>query len=214
MNVLVTGASRGIGAAVAVELAGPGKTVFGIDKSPDTGTCSAIERKGGKAVFCRADVTDPQAVDAVFSQVGTLDVLVLCAGIPFRYERLAKTLPEEFEAQWRVQVHGAMLCCRAALPLMGEGGHIVFLVSNVTEGEPPGFMAPYVTAKYGLMGFSRALAVETAKKGIRVHRVHPGMTDTDLIRDLPRPVKEAAAEAAGGRLPGPEDVAREVAMLL
>ena len=120
MNVLVTGASRGIGAAVAVELAGPGKTVFGIDKSPDTGTCSAIERKGGKAVFCRADVTDPQAVDAVFSQVGTLDVLVLCAGIPFRYERLAKTLPEEFEAQWRVQVHGAMLCCRAALPLMGS----------------------------------------------------------------------------------------------
>ena len=217
----MTGAGRGIGAATAAALAEPGGVVVVNYRSNDgaaAAACSRVVRAGARAVRVKADVTDPAQVDALFAEIskeaGGLDVLVLNAGLPARYERLGQMSPETFEAQWRSQAFSAFLCLRRALPLLSKaGGDVVFILSSVTAGDPPGYMAGYVAAKYALLGLARALAAEAGAKGPRVHCVSPGMTETDFIKDFPRPVVEAASEAQGG-LRSPDSVAAEVLGLL
>lgn len=219
--MLVTGAGRGIGAATAAALAEPGGIVVVNYRSDDdaaAAACARVARAGARAVQAKADVTDPLQVDALFervlSEAGGLDVLVLNAGAPYRYERLGKLSAEEFEMQWRVLAFSAFLCLRRALPLFPKnGGDVVFILSSATIGAPPGYMAGYVSAKYALLGLARALIAESGVKGPRVHCVSPGMTETDFIKDFPRPVVDAAREAQGGLLT-PESVAADVLKLL
>lgn len=220
-RVLVTGAGRGIGAATAAALSQPGGTVVVNYRSDDeaaAAACARVTAAGAKAVQAKADVTDPAAVDALFEraakEAGGLDVLVLNAGVPYRYERIAKLTPAEFETQWRVLNYSAFLCLRRALPLFPKGGgDVVFILSAATVGAPPAFMAGYVSAKYALWGLARALAAESGK-GPRVHCVSPGMTETGFLKDFPRPIVDAAREAQGGRLLSPEEVAAMVVAAL
>jgi len=219
--ILVTGASRGIGAAIAKELAGPDKLILINYKSSvkdAKAVESAVRAKGADCALLKADVSDAKAVDKLFRTIkkrwGRLDILISNAGIPPRYERLAKTTAKEFEAHWKVQALAAYLLCRQAVPMMqqNQSGDIVFVLSSVAQGEPPAYLAPYVSAKYAALGLAKALSAEVAGKGIRVHTIFPGMTETDFIREIPRSVVDSVRES--GRLGKPEDAAQAVARLL
>lgn len=215
-RVLVTGGGRGIGAAIARALAAPGGTVFvnfRSDEASAAATAAKVAGAGARAVLARADVSVPAEVEALFGAVrreaGGLDILVLNAGTPFRYERIAKLASEDFEAQWRGQAFASFLCLRQALPLFPKsGGEVVFILSASAQGMPPGYMSGYVSAKYALLGLAKALESET--KGLRVHCLFPGMAETDFIKGFPRPVVDAAREAQGGSLTTPDSVAAEV----
>lgn len=221
---LITGASRGIGAAVAREFAAPGR-VIGINylssKKSAEKVLSQVRAKGADGVLFQADVTSASAVDKMFEKLerghGRLDIFISNAGVPFHYGRLADATAKDFENQWRTQVLGAFFCCRRAVALMAKNkkGKIIFVVSSVVQNNPPAFMPAYVSAKYGLLGFARALKEEVRSKGIEVDCVFPPMTDTDFIRDFPRPIVDAAREdAPGGRLETPENVARSIRALV
>ena len=218
-SCLITGASRGIGAALAARLAKPGR-IIGINYSSSheaaLAVAKAVEARGARALLLRADVSDAAAVDAMFARLPeSLDVLVCNAAAAPRHARLHETPPEEFERQWRVGALGAALCCRKALPGMmkRKSGRVVFVASRAAQGAAPAFLGAYVSAKHALLGLARAVEAEAGPRGVSVACAFPGMTDTDMIKDFPRPVVEAAREAAG-RLPTPAEAAEDVAALV
>jgi 3-oxoacyl-[acyl-carrier protein] reductase len=222
--IVITGASRGIGAAMATALAGPGRIIginFKSDQASAQTTADAVQAKGGRALLLQADVTCAPAVESMFKklldQAGRLDALVCNAGIPFKYGRLAEISADDFEKQWRSQAGAAHLCCRQAVPVMSKQrrGRIVFTISSAVQGQPPAFMPHYVSAKYALWGLAQALAEETAGKGIKVDCLFPPMTETDFIKDFPRPIVDAAKESSpNGKLASPAEIARQLAALL
>lgn len=220
--ILVTGSSRGIGAAIARELAAPGRLIgvnFRSSRDEAEVVARQVEAKGAKALLFQADVTSPQEVDALFDGLPPepLNILVCNAGIPFRHQRVAETSPEDFEQQWRSLALSSFLCVRRAAPLMAKNrsGRIVFVLSSTLEGAPPSFMSAYVSAKYAVWGLAKAVEAEYGAKGVAVHCVFPGMTQTDFIKDFPRPIVDAARELNATKiLAAPEDVAADVARLL
>ena len=214
-SCLITGASRGIGAALAVRLAKPGRLI-GINYSSSHEAAlavgKAVEEKGARALLLKADISDPAAVDSMFARLpDSLDVLVCNAAVPPRYARLHETPPEEFERQWRVGAFGAALCCRKALPGMmkRKSGRVVFVATSAVQGAAPGFLGAYVSAKHALVGLARAVEAEAGPRGVSVACAFPGMTDTDMIKDYPRPIVEAA-----GRLSTPQEIAEQLAGLV
>jgi 3-oxoacyl-[acyl-carrier protein] reductase len=218
-SCLITGASRGIGAALAVRLAKPGRLI-GINYSSShdaaLAVAKAVEERGAKALLLKADVSNAAEVDAMFARLpDSIDVLICNAAAAPRYARLHETPPEEFERQWRVGALGAALCCRKALPGMmkRKTGRVVFVVTSAAQGAAPGFMGAYVSAKYALLGLARAVEAEAGPRGVSVACAFPGMTETDMIRDIPRPVVEAVRESAGG-LSTPGEVAESLAALV
>jgi 3-oxoacyl-[acyl-carrier protein] reductase len=215
---LITGASRGIGAALAVKLARPGR-VIGINYSSSHEAAlavgKAVEERGARALLLRADVSDAAAVDAMFARLPErLDVLVCNAAAAPKYQRLHETAPEEFERQWRVAGLGSALCCRKALPAMmkSKSGRVVFVLTGGVQGAAPGFMGAYISAKYAALGLARAVEAEAGPRGVTVACAFPGMTETDMIKGFPRPVVEAARESAA--LSTPDEVAASVAALV
>lgn len=219
--VLVSGGSRGIGAAVATLLGQQGWPVavlYRTSRDRAETVATSIAGVGGQAVACEADVTDAEqtarAVAAAEGALGPLYGVVHCAGVAVRPERVTQTPWEAFDAHWRVQVQGAWHLLQAALPgmLLRRAGAWVFVLSAYLEGDAPGFIAPYLTAKHALQGLARAVAAEVAPRGVRVHTVSPCLTRTDMTAHLPEWFFEAAA--AAGRLGTPQDTAEAVAMLL
>ena len=226
-HALVTGGGRGIGAAIAKRLAGLGAavTVLGRDLARLEETAAALP----KAQVVPCDVTDEAAVGRAFAQAvaqsGDLHILVNNAGAALSAP-LAKTTLEQFRAMIEVNLTGAFLCCRAVLPgmLAAGTGRIVNIAS--TAGLTGGaYISAYCAAKHGLVGLTRALALETADKGITVNAVCPGYTETDMARQAIATIVEktgrSAAEARAelvktnpqGRLVQPEEVAATVAFL-
>jgi 3-oxoacyl-[acyl-carrier protein] reductase len=215
---LITGASRGIGAALAVRLAKPGRLI-GINYSSSDAAAAAVakavEAKGARAILLKADISDAAAVDAMFAKLPDLDALVCNAAPAPGYARLHETPPAEFERQWRVGTLGAALCCRKALPAMmkRKAGRVVFVVTDAAKGAAPGFLGAYVSAKYGLLGLARAVEAEAGPRGVTVACAFPGMTDTDMIKDFPRPVVDAVRESSG-KLATPQEAAEALAALV
>ena len=218
---LVTGASRGIGAAAAAALAAPGRTVginfrASLDAAEDV--ARRVEAKGGRPLLLRADAASPAAVDALFDGLPRepLEALVLNAGVPLRHARIHETSVEEFEAQWRVQALSAFLFCRRAAPLMAKrrAGRVVFVLTSAVEGPPPAYMSAYVSAKHAVLGLARSLEAEVGARGVSVRCLFPGMTDTDFIKGFPRPIVDAAREASATKsLATAAEVGAEVARL-
>jgi NAD(P)-dependent dehydrogenase (short-subunit alcohol dehydrogenase family) len=218
---LVTGAARGIGAAIAERLARDGAcvAVADLDAAEAAREAKRIMTAGWHAFPVRLDVADPAsacaAVGAVLEREGRLDVLVNNAGIA----GLASPVADYPEDEWRrilsIDLDGVFYCCKAALPHMLErgSGRIVNIASiSGKEGNPN--MAAYSTAKAGVIGFTKALAKEVATRGVYVNCVTPAVIATDILAQLSdEAVAYMTAKIPMGRTGRPEEVAALVAWL-
>lgn len=217
-KVLVTGASRGIGLAVALSLAQAGGEVTGTATSEEGARAIevALAEAGCSGQGRVLDVSVPESVAALVELLGENmpDVLVNNAGIT-RDNLLLRMKPEEWSAVIETNLSGVFRLTRAALRpmLKRRWGRIVNIGSVVAASGNPG-QANYCAAKAGLEGFTRALAREVAARGITANVVAPGFIETDMTRSLPAEQREAlAAQIPVGRLGAPEDVAQAVLYL-
>jgi 3-oxoacyl-[acyl-carrier protein] reductase len=183
---LVTGASRGIGAAIATRLAADGASVaITYTKGADAAASvvKEIERTGGKALAIQADATDAVAVKAAVEKIvatfGGLDVLVNNAGtaIPKKFEEA--TL-EEMDRVIDINIRGTSIATHAALRHMNKGGRIITIGSCVGERMMTPGLVPYSATKGAIKMFTQGLSREVGDRGITVNNVQPGPIDTDL----------------------------------
>jgi 3-oxoacyl-[acyl-carrier protein] reductase len=220
---LVTGASRGIGAAVASALAAQGAAVavnyFGSEDAANA-VVGKIQAARGKALAVKADARDRAQVELmaamVKAELGPIGILVLNASIGFPMTGFLDYPWEAFEAKLLGELGAAFHGCKAVVPQMLErkGGSIIAISSGLARNPGWGFCA-HSAAKAGLEGFVRALAFELGPMGIRVNAVAPGLTLTDATTHILDKHKKAAAEHTPLRRNGQaEDVAQAVMGLL
>ena len=217
--VLITGASRGQGAAEARLFASAGARVIIADVVVDEGEALAkdIRAGGGQAQFCTLDVANEKdwAATASFAKekFGRLDVLVNNAGISLRGVDIGSTTREQWDRVLGVNLTGCFLGIRAAAPLMkaGGGGSIVNIGS--TAGINGHFAAAYSAAKWGLRGLTKAAAMEYAPHNIRVNAVHPSILETHMTAGSQNFIDAMVSMTPLGRGAGVEDVAHAVMFL-
>lgn len=220
---LVTGASRGIGAAVARTLAAQGAAVavnYHHSEAAALAVVAGIRAAGGRAVAVKGDARDRAQVEAmaaaVKAELGPIGILVLNASVSFPMKGFLEYPWDAFEAKLLGEMGAAFHGCRAVVPQMLElkGGAIVAITSGLARNPGWGFCA-HSAAKAALEGFVRALAFELGPMGIRVNAVAPGLTLTDATAQLPEKHKQAAAEHTPLRRNGlAQDVAEAVAGIL
>jgi len=216
---LVTGGSRGIGAAIAKRLAADGASVaitYAKDSSKADEVVKAIESKGGKAIAIQADAANTDAiraaVDKAVATLGRLDVLVNNAGtaIPKPFE---ETTLEELDRVININIRGVFVTTQAALKHMNDNGRIIMIGSSVGERVLTPGLVPYSATKGAVKMFTQGLAREVGARGITVNNVQPGPIDTDLnpeAGDWSVPQKAATALKRYGRV---EEVAALVAFV-
>jgi 3-oxoacyl-[acyl-carrier protein] reductase len=215
---LVTGASRGIGAAIAAELAAHGATVVGTATS-ESGANAITERLAPKGGAGRVlDVNAPGAiealVDAIGKEFGGLSILVNNAGIT-RDNLLLRMKDEDWQAILDTNLTSVFRSCKAAMRGMMKArkGRIINIASVIGVTGNAG-QANYAAAKAGIIAFSKSLAKEIGSRGVTVNVVAPGFIDTDMTRELPGDAKNAMlGQIALGRFGEPADIARAVAFL-
>lgn len=183
---LVTGGSRGMGAAIAKRLARDGADVAltYLSSSDKAGTIIAeIERMGRRGLAIAADNSDPAAVRAAVertvTELGQLDILVNSAGI-FVVKPLDALTLEDFEKTIAVNVRAVFVACQSAAVHMREGGRIITIGSNLAEHVTMQGVSLYSLSKAALIGFTKGMARDLGPRGITVNVVHPGSTNTDM----------------------------------
>jgi 3-oxoacyl-[acyl-carrier protein] reductase len=183
---LVTGGSRGIGAAIAKRLAKDGAAVaitYTKGKEPADKVVKEIVAAGGKAIALQADAADPaavtKAVDDAAKQLGGLDILVNNAGIAAG-GTIDKTSVEDFDRLFAVNVRGTYVAIQAAAKYLKQGGRIINIGSCLGERQAVPGIAPYSATKAAVRGLTQGLAREFGPKGITVNNVQPGPIDTDM----------------------------------
>lgn len=220
--VLITGASRGIGAATA-KLMGQHGAAVGVNYYGSAAAAQevveSITSDGGRAVAVKADVRDPQQVDAMVRQVsdtlGAIDTLVINANANFPMAPFVDYRWEDFEAKLLGELKGAFFPCKAVVPSMmkHKQGTIIAVSSGLSRHPGEGFIA-HSTAKSGLDAFIKSLALELGPHGIRANVVSPGLTLTDATAQLPQEHKNASAQMVPLKRNGlPEDVAGAILLL-
>lgn len=220
-TALITGGSRGIGKAIALELAGRGASLminYSGNKEAAERTAEEIRALGAEAVVHRCDVSDESSVREMVSSAvktfGHLDILVNNAGIA-RDGLIMRMKEEDWDAVLNTNLKGVFLVTKAALrPMMRQrSGRIINIASVVGILGNPG-QINYVAAKAGVIGLTKATAREVASRGITVNAVAPGFITTDMTEQLSDEIKERLKrEIPLGRLGRPEDVAKVVAFL-
>ena len=213
-TAVVTGASRGIGAAVARRLAEDGVTVFGTATRPESAEAiaEALAAHGGRGLVL--DQPDPDSVAALVASTGPVDILVNNAGVTAD-GLLLRMKDEQWDAVMETNLGGVFRLCRAYTRGMMKArwGRIVNLGSVVASMGNPG-QANYCAAKAGLEGLTRSLAQELGSRGITVNVVAPGFIDTDMTRELGEEVRDQlSARIPAGRLGTPQDIAEAVSYL-
>lgn len=218
---LVTGSSRGIGRAVAMELAGQGALVavnYAGNTAAAEETAAAVRALGTQAMVVKADVADQGQVDAmiksVLAEYGRLDILINNAGVT-RDNLLPRIREEDWDAVLNVNLKGAYNCSRAVLRpmLKAKWGRIINISSVVGLSGNPG-QANYAASKAGLVGLTKSVAREVGSRSITVNAVAPGYIETEMTALLPDGNKEALlGRIALGRLGKPEEIASVVAFL-
>jgi 3-oxoacyl-[acyl-carrier protein] reductase len=225
---LVTGASRGIGRAVAERLGKDGASVVvnyyanraGADESALADEAvQAIEQNGGAAVAAAADVADAQQLRGLFDvaeqQFGGLDILVLNAAV-WRYPSIAEATDDDFDVVFSTNARGAFVALHEAANRMRDGGRIVAISAGLTRMPRPR-SALYGASKAAIDHFIRVLAHEVGDRQITVNSVLPGAVNTDALREIPDSETVIAGEIAATplrRVGEPDDIADIVAFLV
>ncbi len=217
---LVTGASRGIGRAIAIELAKRGANVavnYLRNKELAEKVVEEIKKIGREAIAVQADVSKwedvKRMVEQVIAHFGRIDILVNNAGVMSKEREILKIDDEEWDRVINVNLKGAFYCCKAVLPYMIEqkSGRIVNLSS--IAGRMGGVVGVhYAASKAGIIGLTFALASEVAKYGITVNAVAPNAIETDMIP--PELGEKIAKMTPLGRIGKPEEVAHAVLFLI
>lgn len=218
-NAVVTGAGRGIGRAIATVLAAQGAAVavWDLNEAGAQETADLIAGAGGKAIVIAADAARADAVDAAAARIretlGTVTVLVNNAGIS-NYVPFTEMTDEAWDRIIGINLKGPFLVTRAFVPemLRSGWGRIINISSSSAQTGAPA-MAHYAASKGGVIGLTKALAVEFADKGITVNHVPPGFVDTPLVREGPIDVEAAAKTMPMKRAGQPADIAHAVAYL-
>lgn len=216
---LVTGASRGIGAATAQVLAEHGAAVavnFFANSEAANSVVNAITVKGGKALAVQADVRDYAAakslVEKIETELGKIDILVLNAGAKVPMKSFVDMTHDEFMTKVRDEMNCFFHTAKLVVPSMIErkSGSIVGISSGLSRTAAPGFLA-HTTAKSGIDGFMKALAFELGPHGIRANTIAPGLISTDATANVPEERRaQIAAMTPLRRIGEPEDVAKAV----
>lgn len=220
-TALVTGASRGIGAAIAKKLAARGFMViinYGHSSATAEEVKNQIEQAGGQAVLMQGDVSSGDDVDRMFKDIkktwGRLDVLVNNAGIN-RDTLLVRMKEDQWDAVLSTDLKSVFFTTKAAASLMmrQRSGSIINIASVVGITGNAG-QANYAAAKAGVIGFTKSAAKELAARGIRVNAIAPGFIETDMTDAIPEKIREGMLETIPLRRGGKaEDVANAVAFL-
>jgi len=212
-TALVTGASRGIGKAIAIELAEHGAFV-GINylksKEKAMEALKTIEENGGKGILLRADVSKEmdvkKMIETLVKERKEIDIIVNNAGIYYR-SSFEEINSERWDEVINVNLKGCYNVCKYAIPYLKEGGKIIFISSQLAfKGSSHG--ADYATSKAGILGLMKSLALELAPRKINVNAIAPGTIDTDIIAHYTKKQREERIEAIPlKRLGKPEDIA-------
>ncbi|WP_246940036.1 3-oxoacyl-[acyl-carrier-protein] reductase [Bacillus pinisoli] len=218
---LVTGASRGIGRAIAIELASKGANVavnYAGSEAKANEVVDAIKALGREAIAIQADVSNGEAVTNMIKEVigsfGSLDILVNNAGIT-RDNLLMRMKDEEWDAVINTNLKGVYQCTKGVTRQMMKqrSGKIINIASIVGVSGNPG-QANYVAAKAGVIGLTKTVAKELSSRNINVNAIAPGFISTDMTDELPEDVKnEMLKQIPLARFGEPEDIAKVVSFL-
>ncbi|RKT55709.1 SDR family NAD(P)-dependent oxidoreductase [Saccharothrix australiensis] len=217
---LVTGGSRGIGAAIVRKLASLGADValtYASAKDRAEDVAEGVKALGRRGLAVNADNADADAVvgavDRTAAEFGRLDVLVNNAGI-FPYGVIDEVTLEEVDRTLAVHTRAVYVASQAALRHMTSGGRIVSIGSTLAERVPYPGVALYAMSKSALIGFTRGLARDVGERGITVNLVHPGSTNTEMNPEDGPTADDERALTALGRYGSPDDIAATVAHLV
>lgn len=210
---IVTGASRGIGRAIALALAAEGAHIA-VNYTQSAAEAQAVAAAcGGVAV--QADISVTADIRRLFDEAeaafGPVDILVNNAGVA-NFQFVAESTEEQFDRIFAVNARGTFFCCREAALRMREGGRIISISTGATVASPAG-SGIYGGSKAAIELFTRVLARELGARAITVNTVSPGFTDTDMLNAFPQLVSIAPGMSPLGRVGQPEDVAAAVAWL-
>lgn len=218
-RTLITGGTRGIGAAVARRLAADGHSlVLGYlsDEAAAVATRDEIRALGVACEIVAADITTDAGIAALFEAAGPVTGVVNNAGATYRYAPLVETPPDEIRKTYAVNLVGPTLVARAAVSALAEGGVIVNISSGAATLGSPGEYVHYAAAKAGIDALTKGLGLEVASRGIRVVAVAPGLTETDMHANTGDPgrIARMAPQIPLGRSSSPDEVAEAVAWLM
>jgi acetoacetyl-CoA reductase len=219
---LVTGGSRGIGRAIALELGRCGASVavgFVSNEEAAEQVAAEIARSGGTAFAFGCDVGDPAAIETAVANVverfGKIDALVNNAGIT-RDRSLAKMSPDEWDAVIQTNLTSVFQMTSRVLPHMVQAGYgRIVNISSVIGVHGNFGQANYAAAKAGIIGFTKSVALEVARKGVTVNAIAPGFIETEMIAAMPEDVRaKILAKIPMGRFGLPEEIAQAAAFLI